>query len=203
MTGPARHPRADHYGIAERGKIFALAGDHRRAMACYRIAIRLAAPDPGLALCARHYADCALESLDRSGALEEAVTWCRAALEHYAASPPTDPLGIDDRAALQTRLGCLLLRLGQSDAAARALQAADPAPPLARALLDHLNRGRHLTPAFVRAAQEAHGHFCVRPAAVDRARAPDLPDTLLFGPVGAPAGPARPRPDRGRSPHDL
>ncbi len=183
----------DHYGIAERGKLHALDGDHERAMACYRLAMRLTGAEPGLALCRRHYADCTVESLERMGALDDAARVCETVIEHYRGHPPAGELQQRDLAAALERLGCLELKRGRPAAARERLGEADDRArrhggplPLTAQLLAHLRSGRHVTAAYVAEAQARHGYYCVRRDQVDPGRAVEVPDAVLVAAAGAP-----------------
>ena len=52
-----------HLGIAEAGKVHALAGRHPEALRHYREAIRLAVSSKAPEIFFRHYSQCVLESL--------------------------------------------------------------------------------------------------------------------------------------------
>lgn len=173
---------AYHLGFAERGKLHALAGDHREALIHYRAAIRLAVEQGAPEVFFRHYMECSLESLELLGSLREVLDYCERALAHYAARPPEHELARRDLAHVHLRRGVCLLKLGERDAARVSLEAAlasgGGALPLATALLQWLRAGWHVDAARVLAEQRRHDYFTVRADQVDPSRALELPAAL-------------------------
>ncbi len=171
-----------HLGFAERGKLHALAGDHREALIHYRAAMGLAVEQGAPEVFFRHYMECSLESLELSGSLREVLEYCERALAHYDARPPEHELARRDLAHVHLRRGVCLLKLGEREAARTSLSAAlacgGGALPLASALLQWLRAGWHVDPARVLAEQRRHDYFTVRADQVDPSRALELPAAL-------------------------
>jgi tetratricopeptide (TPR) repeat protein len=184
-----------HFGIAEQGKLYALEGRHALALAYYREAIRLTvrAGEPEIVF--RHYLECVLESLEKTGAYQELLEYCAKALTLLDAAPATAQTALE-RAHVLQRQACVLLKTGQRDAAAMALrQALDLTAAhgmrllLASTLLGWLDRGLQLDARRVAAEQERTHYFNVRRDTVDAARAVRLPnEVLLAGPTSAVKG---------------
>ena len=175
MSAEARHRL--HAGIAESGKLLALAGKHKEALLRYREALRLAHAAGAPQVFARHYLHCVLESLEHLGAHSEAATLAGEAASH-AATAHADPTPFQrrDRAHLLERQGVNALRGGDVGEARRVLAEAvalDPALPLARQLLDWTVRGLSVNAARLAAAQRSHGYFAVRADTVAPERAID------------------------------
>src|SRR5258706_7551483 len=65
-----------HMGIAEQGKIYALAGDHIRALNYYRVAMRLTveAGDPEIFF--RHYLECGIASVGHLRSIDQETGYC-------------------------------------------------------------------------------------------------------------------------------
>jgi hypothetical protein len=176
MTGALDVHRL-HAGVAEAGKLLALKGRHDQALAKYREALRLAHGVRAPQIFARHYLHCVLESLERTGANDQA-----AVLAHEAASSAAAELGDGtpsdfqrrDRACLLERCGVNRLKAGDTAGARESLEAAlalDEALPLSRDLLAWTARGLGVPAARLAEAQRAHGYWTVRADTVDSARA--------------------------------
>jgi tetratricopeptide (TPR) repeat protein len=168
-----------HVGIAEQGKLEALAGRHDNALAHYREALRLAAAVQAPGVVARHYLLCVFESLEH----KQEFAALAALVEQALAAPLPDPSSQferDDRALLYERLAIARLRSGETAAARAALDAAlalsgPHSFPLAAWLDAVLKRGLTVTPVRLAEAQRQHGYFTVRPGTADHRRAISLP----------------------------
>lgn len=179
-----------HMGIAMRGKLYALEGNHPRALQYYRIAIRMTVQAKEPEIFFRHYLDCVMESLELTGALDDVLAYCDKAIALYADNPPPNPLATMDLATIHLRRGCVLLR-GKDAAAARAAMklAVDTARStrgrlsLAETLLRWLDAGFSVDPARLLAEQQRGGYFSVQRDKVDPRRAIELSEQelLAFG----------------------
>jgi tetratricopeptide (TPR) repeat protein len=174
-----------HYHVAEQGKLHALKGEHAEALRHYREALRLAAQHGEPEVCMRHYAWCVLESLERSGALEDVLALCQRVEAHYAQHPPTTELARLDRAAHQERQGLALAKRGRTAMAREQLEAAVGLAgagrlPLAERVLGWLRGGLHVDARRLALEQEQHRYWTVRPEAVNPSIAVPLPS--LAGP---------------------
>ena len=190
MSADHRTNAALHFGIAERGKVHALAGEHTEALRHYREAMRLAVDGGAEEVFFRHYTQCVLESLERLGNFDEVLAFCERAEDHYLASPPPHELAVLDRATHWERRGAVLIKLGRADEARDALQTAieyaGPGRlPLAECLLGWVQRGLRVDARRVLAEQERRDYFIVRKDSVDEARAISLPPGVGTPPVGA------------------
>lgn len=175
-----------HMGIAESGKLCAIAGDHNEALRHYREALRLAhsiqAPDVFF----RHYIQCVLESLECTGAYGEVIEFCENALRHLEQIEKPLALHLRDRAATLERLAVNLIKAGRLEEARpvldRAVAEAERGDlPLARAVLDWMRRGMTPLPRRIEQLQAKHGYFTVTQDQVEPARAVPLPNN--GGPV--------------------
>ena len=113
-----------HMGIAEQGKVYALAGKHALALQYYRHAIHMAvqAGDPEIFF--RHYLECVMESLEQMGAHVEVLAYCEKAVAFYGEHPPTNLLEQRDLAHVYERQGAVLLKSGDKEGAAAAFEQA-------------------------------------------------------------------------------
>ena len=182
-----------HLGIAERGKLHALAGDHREALLHYRAAIRLAVEQGAPEVFFRHYTECVLESLELTGSFAEVIDYCDRAIAHYGDNPPAEgghgSVARHDFAHVFVRRGVCRMKQGpehrqsaQSDfEAARKVVGPEAQLPLLDDLLKWLRSGWHIDSNRIVAQQKRHNYFSVRKDQVDPDRAIDLPTELRVG----------------------
>jgi hypothetical protein len=168
-----------HVGVAEAGKVHALARRHREALDRYREAMRLAEQARAPQLFARHYLYCMLDSLEHLGATESVVAIATAAAQATAQAGDT-PFHLRDRAGLIERAAVGHLKRGEREAAGAgfaqvvALVGAE-AQPLSAQLLHWLTRGLAIDATRLAEAQRRHRYWVVRPGTVDAARAIETP----------------------------
>lgn len=168
-----------HVGLAEQGKVHALAGQHKAALAHYREAMTLAvrAGEPEVVF--RHYLECSLESLELLGAFDEVLAYCERAMAHYRTRPPEHELANRDLAHVHQRRAVVLLKRGQREAAQVDLAACNRLQPgtmpLAATLLRWLTTGLHFDAARILTEQHRHQYFSVRHDTVVKERAIPLP----------------------------
>jgi tetratricopeptide (TPR) repeat protein len=187
----ARQARALHVGIAEQGKLLALAVDHRGALRHYREAMALAVSAGEPEVFFRHYMECALESLELAGSLDDVVSYCDRAIAHHAGlalDAERQLLARRDLAHIHQRRGAVLLKLGRREQARVALAEALRLEPqdmrLCTVLLRWVDSRLHCDAARVLAEQRRHGYFSVRAETVERSRAIAL-DREAFAPGGS------------------
>lgn len=190
MTAAARHEL--HLGVAEAGKVHALARRHGEALRHYREAMRLAVAAGAPEVFFRHYLQCTLESLELMESHDEVIRLCEEADAHYRRLGHPLPLHKRDHAAILERLGVVRLKAGAAgaeEALRRAVELAGPGGlPLAEEMLGWLDRRLTPTPARLAEAQRRRRYFTVRPDQVDPARARPLPPEAGGGPQSALGG---------------
>lgn len=176
-----------HMGIATRGKLYALEGNHARALQYYRIAIRLAVEAKEPEIFFRHYLDCVMESLEITGAYDEVLAYCDKAVELYADSPPPNQLATMDLASIHLRRGCVLLRRKEAQAARAAMKLAVETARsaggrlgLAETISRWLDAGYTVDQARLLAEQRRGGYFSVQRDKVDPSRAIELSEEELM-----------------------
>jgi hypothetical protein len=183
----ARSREALCLGIAEQGKLHALAGRHVDALRHYREALRLAMSCAACELFFHHCTQCIMESLELSGAHEAVADYCLRAEDHFAAVETDDLLVRRQRGANFERLAVSRLQTGDAGEAQELLAiavdiAGKGALPLAEALLGWLRRGLTVGQAQLRSEQRHYRYFVVRKELVDPGIAVELPKG-----IGAPA----------------
>lgn len=176
-----------HMGVAMRGKMYAVEGNHSRALQYYRIAIRIAveAKDPEIFF--RHYLDCVMESLELTGAFDDVLAYCDRAIALYADKPPPNVVAQMDLAAIHQRRGVILLKKNDSKAARADLKSAidiarNSGKPLTLAptLLRWVDAGFALDAQRIVAEQKRCKYFNVRREQIDAANAIELSDADLM-----------------------
>lgn len=184
-TGP-QNQCAVHMGIAMRGKMHALEGNHARALQYYRVAIRIAvmAKDPELFF--RHYLDCVMESLEVTGAYDDVLAYCDKAIAMYTETPPPNAVATMDLASIHLRRGIILLKKSDRGGAKESLDTAQKTAKsiggdlaLASVLLRWAQAGYAIESARVLAEQKRHNYFVVRKETIDPSRAIELSDAEL------------------------
>lgn len=179
-----------HMGLAEQGKVHALAGDHAKAMVYYREAIRMVTTQSAPEVFFRHYLECLLESLELMGAYKEVVGFCERAIQYHGTLKPVS----DEQAAfmrydlahLHQRLGVIQYKQGLAQEARESFQKALNLArqgafslPLTDALYGWAVRGFRTDARRIAAEQERFAYFSVRRDTVDPKRAISLPETHL------------------------
>jgi len=175
-----------HLGVAEQGKLHALAGEHRLALLYYREAMRMCMADKAPEVLFRHYLECSIESLELTESYPEVVDYCDRALALYAETPPPNEIARRDLAAIHERRGLVLAKMGRKEAAREALEKAKGEAgqigvklPIADTVSRWIASGLHIQPARVTAEQKRHGFFLIREDTVEPGRAIRLPDEHL------------------------
>ncbi|MEM9059525.1 MAG: peptidylprolyl isomerase [Pseudomonadota bacterium] len=169
-----------HLGIAEAGKLAAVAGDHKEALRHYREALRLAQAAKAPEVFFRHYTQCVLESLELTGAFGEILEFCENADAHYTQLDSKADLHARDHGAILERQGIVAVKAGDSDTGREALTRAVERSgrgtlPIAETVLGWLARGMSVDARRLLELQKKHKYFTVREDQVDAARANPLP----------------------------
>ena len=181
QTRGKRHSHALHIGIAEAGKMRAIAGDHTDALRHYREALKLAHGNRAPEVFFRHYSQCVLESLEQTGSHDEVIDFCENALAHFDTLESPLALHLRDQAAMLERYALNLIKAGRSSEALAPLEKAVSLTsrgdlPIARTVLDWLRRGMQAAPHRIAQLQARHGYFCVTTDRVEPDRAIPLPE---------------------------
>lgn len=180
---------AIHMGLAEQGKLHALAKEYRLALYYYRKAMQLAVEHAHPEIFFRHYLECVVEALEQLRSFREVLDYCDRALALYGKTPPQDDVARRDLAHIYQRLGVVQLKLGEPEAARAALRkgldvitrsgGGRQSLPLAQTLLRWIELGVHIDERRVIAEQERTRYFSVRKDTVAAERALRLPDEIV------------------------
>ncbi|MCP4665299.1 MAG: hypothetical protein GY849_02945 [Deltaproteobacteria bacterium] len=177
-----------HMGVAEQGKLYALDGDHRLALAYYREAMKMSvvAKDPEVFF--RHYLDCVMESLEHMESYEEVLEYCDKAIRFYEEKPPPNPMAQLDLANIHQRKGVIQQKMEDREGAGESFREAikqagevSQEMPLAQNLLRWIESHMHVDIPRIKAEQERTKYFIVRKDAVDSKKAVKLPNEKLMG----------------------
>ncbi|MGB1108703.1 MAG: hypothetical protein ACPG4N_00010 [Gammaproteobacteria bacterium] len=167
-----------HLGVAEQGKLYALNGQAPLALSYFREALRLAQDAQEAEMFARHYSECAVETMETMGGFDEVIAYCDRLIDHYRAMTELNDFARKDLAHAHQRRAMALLKKGDSEAAREALETALQTfseLPLAKAVHRWLVTGLHITPERVSAEQKRQHYFSIRPETVNPAAAVRIP----------------------------
>ncbi len=176
-----------HVGIAEQGKLYALAGDHGKALFYYRTAMNqtVNAKDPEIFF--RHYLECVMESLEHMGAFQEVLEYCDKAIELYTEKPPPNPVATLDLANIHQKRGAILLKMnggnqetarGDFEKAVEIAGTLGQKMPMSENLSRWLGSHMHIDNQRLVSEQERTRYFSVRKGEVNPEIAVKLPEDL-------------------------
>ncbi len=175
-----------HFRVAETGKKYALKGDMERALACYRLAMRLTINKKGPELYFRHYLECLVEGLELNGDYDEVLELCDHIEQLHDQLDDAGQLQQLDRATNHQRRGIVYLKSGQTERAEDALQQAVTMAgnklPLAAALLRWLKSRLVISQERIAQEQRKHRYFSVRKETLRPDLATPITDDQIFGP---------------------
>lgn len=176
-----------HMGIAEQGKVYAVAGDHKLALLYLRHAMHLAveAGDPEVFF--RVYLEAALESMERLGYFEEVLSYTDKAIDLYAGQSLDHVVARKDLASIHQKRGVILLKQKKNKEAAAAFQTAidlmtekGQTMPLSQTLLRWAKGGLFIDERRILQEQERLHYFSVRADTVNPKRAIKLPNENML-----------------------
>lgn len=179
-----------HLGLAEQGKIHAVAGEHDIALLYYRQAMRQAVESKAPEVFFRHYLECSIESLELLGHYQDVLDYCRRVERHYR-----DRIASDEQQAVfiardlmanAQRAGLVLVKMGLGAEARRWLdeatqRAGDLAVdlPLVSRVVEWLDRGFQISADRVVAEQRRACYFAVTKQSLNPGLAVRLPPQVV------------------------
>lgn len=192
-TAELNHESTDpvaHLGLAEQGKIHAVAGEHTLALVYYRHAMRIAVESEAPEAFFRHYLECTVESLELLGFYEEVIDYCVRAENHYKSVTAVDSQQAEfiarDQIAIAQRRGLVLVKLNRLEEACEWLDSSQKQAsahgielPLASVVLGWLKRGLYIDAQRLLAEQKSVCYFAVTENSINRSIAFKLPPSLL------------------------
>lgn len=156
-----------HVGIAEKGKLYALEGEHKKALKHYREALRMAQVNNDPELFSQHYMQCVVESLEISGNHDEVISYGLHIVDLIDKQEEKTLFVKKKLVSELERLAIQYLYKGQSEEAKETLirikeTLPQNQPPISRKLLDWMYRGYVISPKQLRELQNQYEYFIVR-----------------------------------------
>lgn len=174
-----------HFGVAEKGKIFALQGNHKEALRHYKEALRMCQGLENSDIFFQHYSLCAMESLELMESYQEVIDFCEKTLDFLDSKEKIDNNPIIEKyiASIIERKGIQYLLLNEKDEAIDAFKDVQKRidkrlMPLTAELLNWTQRGFTITIKQVREMQKKHHYFTVRKENVNENIAVELPQMI-------------------------
>lgn len=174
-----------HFGVAEKGKVFALQGNHKEALRHYKEALRMCQSLPNADLFFQHYSLCAMESLELMGSYNEVIGFCDRCLEFLESKEKLEGNPVFEKyfASILERKGIQHLLLDEKQDAVEIFKVVQERVgksqmPVTNELLNWALRGYSITPAQIRDVQKKHKYFSVRKENVNEKIAVELPQNI-------------------------
>lgn len=174
-----------HYGVAEKGKIFALQGNHKEALRHYKEALRMCQTQPNADVFFQHYSLCAMESLELMESYNEVIEFCDKCLDFLETKSNLRDNPIFEKyvASILERKGIQYLLLNEKEEAVDVFKTVQnqidkKLMPLTNELLNWSLRGYTITIKQVRELQKKHKYFTVRKETVNERIAVELPPSI-------------------------
>ena len=169
-----------HLGVAERGKMYFLEGNHKEAMRHFQEAINMSRKNASSDVFFQHYTQCVMESMELSGHHEEVISYCEKLSEFLKEKDMTHDVIKKNFATARERMAVQYLLQGDKTEATQHFEEAAKTMhnkmPLSVELLGWLKRGYNISEKQIRDAQSKHKYFIVRKDTVNPALAIDIPN---------------------------
>lgn len=169
-----------HYGIAERGKIYYLEGNHKEALRHFQEAIQMSVKNSSSDIFFQHYTQCVMESLEFMGHHEEVISYCEKLCEFLKEKDMDETIIRKNYATTREKMGIQHLLKGDKEEALalfeEATQLMDKKMALSNTIIGWIKRGYNVSEKQIRDAQHKHEYFAVRKDSVKPEMAIDLPN---------------------------
>jgi tetratricopeptide (TPR) repeat protein len=169
-----------HFGIAERGKIHFLEGNHREALRHFQEAIQMSVKNSSSDIFFQHYTQCVMESLEYLGHHNEVISYCEKLCEFLKEKDMEETIIRKNYATTREKMGIQYLLKEEKEEAMALLKEAtelmDKKMPLSNTIIGWINRGYNVSEKQIRDAQHKHEYFAVRKDCVNPEMAIDLPN---------------------------
>lgn len=173
-----------HYNIAEKGKVYALKGNHTEALRHYKEALRMCENLNNSDIFFQHYSLCAMESLELMGNYKDVIDFCEKCLEFLRDKQiEGNDLINKYKSSLLERMGIQHLFLKDNEEAKECFLFAkkiggSQTSALTRDFLNWLSRGYLITEKQILDLEKKHNYFTVRKELVDESIAIELPQIV-------------------------
>lgn len=171
-----------HLGIAEKGKIYAVAGNYKEALRHYKEAIKMTQNQANGELFFQHYMQCTMEALELMKAYDDVINYCEKFLELLTAQLPNAVI-VKYTAEVEQRMAIQYLLKGEKEEAKTILQNAQKAIGVGKLkmvddLLNWLNRGYAIAPKQISELQKKYKYFIVSKENLKPEIAIELPEII-------------------------
>ncbi len=174
-----------HFSVAEKGKVFALAGNQKEALRHYKEALRMCQNLPSADIFFQHYSLCAMESLELMEAHNEVIEFCNKCLEFLDSKVPERENEILNKykASLWERIGVQYLYLNEKQEAQEAFIKATvffdkKRMSLTNELQNWISRGYMIAKTQLKNVLQKHNYYSVRKDSVNESIAIELPEMI-------------------------
>lgn len=174
-----------HNGVAEKGKLFAIQGNHKEAIRYYKEAIRMCRTLPNAEEFIHHYNICIMESLELMESYNEVIEFCDKCLDFLKIKDSLkNNLFVKNYAAsVLERKGIQFLLLNEKEKAIDSFKSVQhhidiKLMPLTNELLNWALRGLTITHKQILELQKKYLYFIVRKDAVNVKIAVELPRNI-------------------------
>ena len=170
-----------HFGVAERGKMHYLEGNHKEALRHFQEAIQMTVKNQSSDVFFQHYTQCVMESLEILGHHDEVISYCEKFSEFLFEKGLDEPIIAKNYATTVERMAIQYLFKEEDDEAKKLFKKASDTMnkkmPLSNVILGWLHRGYSITEKQIRDTQHKHDYFVVRKEHINPGLAVDLPST--------------------------
>lgn len=171
-----------HLGIAEKGKIYAVAGNHKEALRHYKEAIKMTQNQVNGEMFFQHYIQCAMESMELMGAYEEVINYCEKFLDLLDTKEQTEII-VKYKADVLQRMAIQFLYKEDKEEAKALFQIVQKTigigkQKLTDELLNWLLRGYNINPKQILEMQKKHQYFIVNKDNLKPEIAIELPEII-------------------------
>lgn len=171
-----------HLGIAEKGKIYAVASNHKEALRHYKEAIKMTQNQVNGEMFFQHYIQCAMESMELMGAYEEVINYCEKFLDLLDTKEQTEII-VKYKADVLQRMAIQFLYKEDKEEAKALFQIVQKTigigkQKLTDELLNWLLRGYNINPKQILEMQKKYQYFIVNKDNLKPEIAIELPEII-------------------------
>ena len=171
-----------HLGIAEKGKMFALQGNHKEALRHYKEAIKMTQGQEKGDIFFQLYMQYTLESLELMGAYDEVLSYCETLLS-FLEGKDNNEIIIKYKAETWQRMAIQYIYKEDHESAKEYLmfvkkETGGPKLPIAERVLDWINRRYNITKKQLTDLQKEHKYFIVTKENINEELAIELPQAI-------------------------
>lgn len=174
-----------HLRIAEKGKIFCLEGNYKEALRHFGEALKMMQKEKGSELFFQHYTQCVMETLEKSGAYDDVISYCERYISFLdSKNNKTNNLYINRYYARIFEKQAIQYLLKEENITALQLfelaqhKVGKGKQPITDELIKWIQKGYQISKKQVEAIQKKYNYFIVRKDLVNTAIAMELPSEM-------------------------